>query len=165
MQMAIEKIKRSYTMLHFNLKALGKCHLIALVSCGTLLTACQNRVQDDALLGTAFGAAAGALVGHGRGEAIAIGAGLGALTGGVIGQGEEDSRRASQLAANATSTPLTLEQIVQLCRASTAPARVIHILRVRGGQYTRIDIEVLASYPEVPMSVVDYLRSTLPMVP
>ncbi len=134
-------------------------------SCALLLSACQNEVQDDALIGTAFGAAAGALVGHGRGEAMAIGAGIGAITGGIIGQGSENSRKVRVAPPSLSAAPLTLEQIVQLCRAGTAPARVMHILRVRGGHYTRIDIDVLASYPEVPVSVVDYLRSTLPIFP
>lgn len=123
-----------------------------------LLTACETRSQDDALLGTAFGAAAGALVGHGRGEAIAIGAGLGAVTGGVIGQGADQKRKAPPPQVVA---PLTLDQIVQLCRAGTPAYQVIQMLRVRGGIYTQIDIQVLNSYKEVPESVLDYLRSNL----
>lgn len=124
-----------------------------------LLTACETRSQDDALLGTAFGAAAGALVGQGRGEAIAIGAGLGAVTGGIIGQSADQKRQAPPVTVVA---PLSLDQIVQLCKAGTPAYQVIQMLRVRGGIYTQIDLQVLSSYKEVPQSVLDYLRSNLP---
>lgn len=142
---------------HFPLRTANK--LLLCLTGLALLTACETRSQDDALLGTAFGAAAGALVGHGRGEAMAIGAGLGAVTGGLIGQSTDQKRG---VAPPSTVVPLTLEQIVQLCRAGTPPHKVIQMMRARGGIYTQIDIQVLSSYKEVPESILDFLRSNLP---
>jgi hypothetical protein len=52
--------------------------------------------QESAVVGSALGAGAGAIIGHQTGhagEGAAIGAGFGAVTGGLIGKGIEDTRR------------------------------------------------------------------------
>lgn len=136
-------------------------NLCQLGSCLTLLVGCDTPAQDTALLGTAFGATAGAIIGGGRAEGVILGAGLGALAGGVTGSAH-DTRRRPTVAVVPVSDPLTIEQIVQLCRAHTPSDDVIRILRARGGFYSHSDIQILAAYPEVPISIIDYLRSGLP---
>lgn len=132
-----------------------------LIGCMLFLIGCENRAQDQALLGGAFGAAAGAIIGGGRAEGVILGSGLGALAGGIAGN-ESDTRKRPTVALVPTGGPLTLEQIVQLSRAHTPAESIIRIMRLRGGIYSATDIQILAAYPEVPKSILDFLRSSLP---
>lgn len=131
-----------------------------LASCLILVVGCENRSQDDALLGGAFGAAAGAIIGGGRAEGLVLGAGLGALAGGITGSAA-DTRRKPTVALVPAGNPLTIEQIVQLSRAHTPADSILRIMRSRGGIYSAYDIQILAAYPEVQASILDYLRSCL----
>jgi len=73
---------------------------IILSGCEAMGTAAQSKTVQGAALGSALGAAGGAIIGNQSdhaGAGTAIGAGLGALGGGLIGRAmEENSRRADQ---------------------------------------------------------------------
>ena len=82
---------------------LGLTILAMVVSgCEAMGTAAQSKTVQGATLGSALGAATGAIIGnqgehHHPGAGAAIGAGLGALGGGLIGHAmEENSQKAQQ---------------------------------------------------------------------
>ena len=85
----------------------------SLCACAMLALGCetmQSKTAQGALVGSAIGAGAGAILGnqegHHAGSGAAIGAGLGALSGGLIGHAmESNEQKASTQQYPAASTP------------------------------------------------------------
>ena len=108
----------------------------------------RNDTASDTVVGGAFGAITGAIVGgsRNRGEGALIGAGVGALTGNLLGQAKDraDERYAAtgagavaSLNQQAAATAVTNYDLVGMTKAGVSDEVIISTLRSRG---SRLDL-------------------------
>jgi hypothetical protein len=98
--------------------------LIVTVGFGLLLVSgCETKAQNTALLGTAIGAGAGQLIG-GNTQATLIGAGIGAGAGYIIGN--EQDKAAQRKAAQTVRTESTTETVwITNTNGSQIPVKLV----------------------------------------
>jgi hypothetical protein len=105
----------------------------------------QNDTAAGTVVGGAFGAVTGAIVGgrKDRGEGALIGAGVGALTGNLLGRAKDrsDEQRAaagavavSQLNQQAAAQAVTNFDLLSMTRAGVSDDLIISTMRSRGAQ-------------------------------
>ncbi|MEX0641231.1 MAG: glycine zipper domain-containing protein [Pirellulales bacterium] len=105
----------------------------------------QNDTAASTVVGGAFGAVTGAIIGgrKDRGEGALIGAGVGALTGNLLGRSKDraDEQRAAagaaavgQLNQQAAATAVTSYDLVNMTRAGVGDDLIISTMRTRGMQ-------------------------------
>lgn len=73
--------------------------ILVVAGCESIGTAAQSKTVQGAMLGTALGAGAGAIIGNQSGHAgagTALGAGLGGLAGGLVAHGIENQQHPPQ---------------------------------------------------------------------
>jgi hypothetical protein len=108
----------------------------------------HNDTASGTILGGAFGAITGAIIGgkHHAGQDALIGAGVGAVTGNLLGRSKDaaDDRRAAQGAAavgqmnaQAAAMAVTDADLVQMTRAGLSEDVIISTMRSRG---SRVDL-------------------------
>ncbi len=108
----------------------------------------HNDTASGTVLGGAFGAVTGAIVGgrKDRGEGALIGAGVGAITGNLLGRSKDrtDEHRAAagaaavgQLNQQATATAVTNYDLLEMTRAGVSEDVIISTMRARG---VRLDL-------------------------
>ena len=96
---------------------------VSLLACAMLALGCetmQSKTAQGALVGSAIGAGAGAILGnqegHHAGAGTAIGAGLGAVSGALIGHAmESNQQKATTQTYPAASTPAASSALTQFC--------------------------------------------------
>jgi hypothetical protein len=105
----------------------------------------RNDTATDTVVGGAFGAITGAIVGgsKNRGEGALIGAGVGALTGNILGQAKDraDERHAvygagavANLNQQAAASAVTNYDLVSMTKAGVSDDVIISTLRSRGAR-------------------------------
>lgn len=108
----------------------------------------RNDTASGTIVGGAFGAVTGAIIGgkKDRGEGALIGAGVGALTGNLLGRSKDaqDERRAAagaaavgQMNQQAAAMAVTNYDLLQMTRAGVSEDVIISTMRSRGA---RIDL-------------------------